>query len=131
MRIAIPSTGRDLTAEVDLFFDKAAYFFIVDTKTHIIKFVENKFRDLGFHEAGKEAAHLLDFNGVDVLITHHCDLRSFRHLWESGKKVLVGVKGSITDAVVNYLSGKLDEANSENIAETRCQDNSSEYRHAC
>ncbi len=131
MRIAIPSTGKDLTAEVDIFFDKAAFFFIVDTKTHIIKFIENKFHDLEFHEAGKEAAHILDYNGVDVLITHHCDMKSFRHLWKSGKKVLIGVKGPIADAVVNYLGGKLDEANHENKAEIRYQDSSTEYRHAC
>ena len=117
MRIAVSSTGTTLTSEIDSRFGRAAYFIIVDPETMKYEFVENK-QNLNLPQgAGIQAGKTIVDNNVDILITGNCGPKAFKVLQGAAIKIIIGVKGSVSEAILAYKNGKLKYADDANVNE--------------
>lgn len=115
MKIAITSTGQDLTADVDPRFGRAEYFLVVDTETLDFKVVENQ-QNLNLPQgAGIQAGKTLINTGAKVLITGNCGPKAFNVL-ETGKvKIITGASGNVKDVVLKFNNGEMKYSNDANV----------------
>ena len=108
MKLAITSTGKALDSNLDPRFGRAAYFIIVDPETMAFEVVENS-QNLNLTQgAGIQAGKTIVDNHVDVVITGHCGPKAFKVLQQAGVKVVTGAGGRVTDAVAQFITGKLE-----------------------
>lgn len=108
MRIAISSQDKDLNANLDPRFGRAAYFIIVDPETMAFEVVENS-QNLNLSQgAGIQAGKTIADNKVDVLITGHCGPKAFKVLQGAGVKIVTGAGGTVADAIAQFNSGELE-----------------------
>ena len=107
MKVAITSNGKDLTADVDPRFGRAAYFIIVDPDTMEYKAVEN-IQNMGLPQgAGIQAGKTIVENKVDVLLTGNCGPKAFKVLEAAGVKVVVNASGNVKEVVDRFKTGEL------------------------
>ena len=115
MRLAITSQGRDLDAEVDPRFGRAALFLMVESETLDFKVIENV-QNLNLPQgAGIQAAQNIIAQGPDVVLTGNCGPKAFKVLSTAGVDVVVGVKGRVREVVQDFLKGKYSPAESSNV----------------
>jgi predicted Fe-Mo cluster-binding NifX family protein len=108
MRIAITSTGKDLEADIDPRFGRAAHFVIVNVETMEFEAVENT-QNLNLAQgAGIQAGKTIIDSHVDILVTGHCGPKAFKVLQTAGVKIMTGAKGRVADAVAQYKNGELE-----------------------
>jgi len=108
MKLAITSPGQELDSNLDPRFGRAAYFIMVDPKTMAFEVVENS-QNLNLPQgAGIQAGKTIVDNHVDVLITGHCGPKAFKVLQKAGIKIMTGAGGRVTDAVAQFITGKLE-----------------------
>ena len=110
MRIAISSTGRDLDANLDLRFGRAAYFIILDSETMAFKVVENAQNLNSPRGAGIQAGKTIADQHIDTLITGHCGPKAFKVLQNAGVQVVTGAGGRVADAIDQFKRGELETA---------------------
>ena len=115
MKIALTSTGKELTSEMDPRFGRAAYFIFVDPETLEYEAVENSENVNVAQGAGIQAGKAIVEKGAEVLITGFCGPKAFKVLESSGIKTIVGVKGRVKDVIENYKSGKYKETKAPNV----------------
>jgi len=108
MKLAITSTGKELDSNLDPRFGRAAYFIMVDPKTMAFEVVENSQNPNLSWGAGIQASKTIVDNHVDVLITGHCGPKAFKVLQKAGVKLMTGAGGRVTDAVAQFITGKLE-----------------------
>jgi len=115
MRIAVTSTGKDLSSDMDPRFGRAAYFIIVDPDTMSFEVVEN-FQNLNLPRgAGIQAGKTIVDNHVDVLITGNCGPKAFMVLNHAGVKIMTGAKGKVSDAILQYKNSELKALKDANV----------------
>lgn len=115
MKIAVTSTGRELTSEMDPRFGRAAYFLIVDPDTLDFEPVENS-QNLNLPQgAGIQAGKTVANKRVDTLITGNCGPKAFRTLRAAGIRVITDVNGKVIDAVEKFKNGELEQADQANV----------------
>jgi predicted Fe-Mo cluster-binding NifX family protein len=114
MKIAVTSTGPDVTSEMDPRFGRAAYFIIVDSETMEIKALENSQNRNLTQGAGIQAGKTIIDNGVEVLITGYCGPKAFKVLESAGIKTVSGAEGRVEDVIRDFKAGKLKESNTPN-----------------
>jgi len=115
MRVAITSSGKELTSEIDPRFGRAAYFIIVDPETMENEVVENT-QNLNLAQgAGIQAGKTIVDNNVDVVITGNCGPKAFRVLQSANIKIITGVTGPIMDAIVKFKDGTLQATQQANV----------------
>lgn len=114
MKTAITSTGPDLDAHVDPRFGRCAYFLIVDTDSMEFEAIENPNLALG-GGAGVQSAQMMADRGVESVLTGNCGPNAFQVFDAAGIQVVVGVSGSIHDAVNDYKEGSLEVAAEPNV----------------
>ena len=115
MNIAISATGRDLMSDVDPRFGRAAFFVIIDTKSEVIRAIENV-QHLNLSQgAGIQAARTVAAERVDALITGNCGPKAFRVLQAAGIEVITGARGRVENVIQNYLSGGFKTAEAANV----------------
>lgn len=114
MRVAITTRGADLSAQVDPSFEGAGSFIMVETQTmkhHLIK------NDQPLpQEAGIQAARNILPHYPEVILTGSCGPDAFRILQGEKVKVVLGVKGRISDAIRDWLEGKYTPASNASKA---------------
>jgi predicted Fe-Mo cluster-binding NifX family protein len=110
MRIAISCKGRTLAAEVDPRFGRAAAFLFVDTESGATEAIDNRQNLEAAQGAGIQAARLVAERGTEVVITGHCGPKAFRALTAARIKVIVGVDGTVTEALKEFCEGRLEPA---------------------
>jgi predicted Fe-Mo cluster-binding NifX family protein len=112
MKIAIPSTGENLEANVDPRFGRCSYFLIVETDENKIKGHES-IKNTGVRAmggAGITAAQLVANKGVNTVITGNIGPNAFNVLSQTGIKIITGVTNStVKEAVQKFLKGELKE----------------------
>ena len=116
MKIAVTSTGTDLDSQIDPRFGRAAYILIVDSDTFDFEVLDNKENVNAFKGAGIQAASMISSKGAEILLTGFCGPNAFKALKAAKIGVANDASGSVRDAVLAYLDGKLplsDEANVE------------------
>ena len=114
MKIAITSTGQDLTAEVDPRFGRAAYILVVDTDTLNFDLIDNAANKDAFKGAGIQAAAAVSDKGAQVLLTGFCGPNAFKTLEAAGVKVINDVSGTVQDAVDRFKTGAYDYSSAPN-----------------
>ena len=115
MKIAVTSTGSELTSDMDLRFGRAAYFIIVDPDTMEFETVENK-QALDLPKgAGIQAGQTIVDQNVDALITGNCGPKAFQILEHAKINILLGANGRVIDAVQQYKNGELKSAKAPNV----------------
>lgn len=115
MRIAISAGGRDLDAPVDERFGRADCFLLVNPETLDFEALENKQNLQAAQGAGIQAAALLARSKVQAVLTGHCGPKAFKTLQAAGIPVVVGVKGTVREAVQRYARGELSYASAPDV----------------
>lgn len=115
MKIAVTSTGKELTSETDPRFGRSAYFIIVDSDTMEYEVVENR-QALNLPKgAGIQAGQTIAEQNVDAVITGNCGPKAFKVLNQAGIKILIGARGRVVDAILQYKNGELKHAQAANV----------------
>ena len=98
MKVAVPTRGEDLTAEVEQRFGRCPRYLIVDLETMDYTVVENTAATMG-GGAGVRAAQLVVDQGVEVVIAGEVGPKAFDVLQQAGVRVYARVTGSARDAL--------------------------------
>jgi predicted Fe-Mo cluster-binding NifX family protein len=115
MKIALTSTGSELSSDIDPRFGRAAYFLLVDPETLETTPVEN-IQNLNLAQgAGIQAATTLTRHNVDALLTGNCGPKAFRVLEAAGIRVFVGIRGRVMDAIDAFNRGEVVPAADANV----------------
>lgn len=115
MKIAVTSTGTELTSDVDPRFGRAAYFLIVDPETLEFETVENS-QNMNLPQgAGIQAGKTVADKNVDTVLTGNCGPKAFRTLEAAGIKVVTEVNGRVIDAVLKFKNGELKKTDGANV----------------
>lgn len=115
MKIAISSKGKDLDAEVDPRFGRAAYLMVVDTDTLEYEVIDNSTNINSFKGAGINAAASIAEKGAKVLLTGFCGPNAFKTLDAAGVKVANDAAGTVREAVKAFTDGKFTFADTANV----------------
>ena len=115
MKIAITSTGKNLSDPMDQRFGRAAYFLMVDPDSMDFEVVENAQNLNRPQGAGIQAGKTIVDNHVDALITGNCGPKAFDVLNQAGVKILTGASGTISDAINSFRNGELESSNGPNV----------------
>ena len=115
MKIAITSTGPDLSSKVETRFGRCAYFIILDTDTMEFEAIENPNIALG-GGAGIQSAQMMAEKGVQSVLTGNCGPNAFQVFGAAEIQVITGVSGLVRDAVEQFKTGAFSGATSPNVA---------------
>jgi predicted Fe-Mo cluster-binding NifX family protein len=114
MKVAVTAVGGDLDAEVDPRFGRAPYFVVVETDDMSFEAVENVAAD-AMGGAGPRAAQTIADAGAKAVLTGNCGPNAHRTLQAAGIAVVVGVAGTVREAVERYVKGEYGEAEGPNV----------------
>jgi len=114
MKIAVSSAGTNLDSEIDPRFGRCAYFLIVNPDDMTFEAIENESMSLG-GGAGIQSGQFIASTGATVLITGNVGPNASRTLNAAGLDVIVGVSGSIREAVERYKRGELSPTNQASV----------------
>lgn len=115
MKIAVSSTGTDLSTQVDPRFGRCRYFICVDPDTMEFEVLENS-NAMSGGGAGVATGQFVAGKGISAVLTGHCGPNAFNVLEAAGIKVMTGVSGTVQDAVEGYKSGKYQASSQPNVA---------------
>jgi len=114
MKIAVSADGPELNAGVDPRFGRAPYFLLVRPDTLEFEVVNNQENLQSAHGAGIQAAALVAKWRPTAVITGNCGPKAYQTLQAAGIPVILGVSGSVREAVQQYHQGKLAPASAPN-----------------
>ena len=109
MKVAVTSTGPTLDDSVEARFGRCPYFLIVDTDSLQFEAVENPNLALG-GGAGIQSAQMMAERGVSRVLTGNCGPNAFRVFGQAGVEVIVGITGSVREAVERFRAGEFAAA---------------------
>ena len=112
MKIAISSTGKNLTDNVSEIFARCPYFVIAEIengKIQTTEVIENKIANqLG--QAGISAAQLMAEKNVKAVITKNVGPRALDVLNQFQISIYVG-EGTVEKVLQEFIDGKLEKTN--------------------
>jgi predicted Fe-Mo cluster-binding NifX family protein len=114
VKVVITSRGKDLDAEVDPRFGRAAYFLIIDSETLAFDVVDNSENANSLKGAGIQAATVLADNKADVLLTGFCGPNAYTTLEAAGIKVANDATGTVRECLEAFKAGKMPLAQDAN-----------------
>jgi predicted Fe-Mo cluster-binding NifX family protein len=115
MKLAISSSGQDLTARLDPRFGRCRYFLIVETDTMDFEVYDNDNIALG-GGAGIQSAQFVSARGAKAVITGQCGPNAMQTLSAAGIQVYVGQAGTVQDLVNEFQEGRLTPATRANAS---------------
>ena len=115
MKIAVTSSGRDLSSPIDPRFGRCANFIIVDSDSMESQVVENS-QNLNLPQgAGIQAGKTIADNQAEVLITGNCGPKAFMVLEQAGVNVITGASGTVGQVIEQFKEGKFQNATQPNV----------------
>ena len=115
MKIAVTSSGRELSSPVDPRFGRCANFIIVDSDSMEFHVVENT-QNLDLPQgAGIQAGKTIADSQAKVLITGNCGPKAFMVLEQAGVRIITGASGTVAQVVKQYKNGELQNATQANV----------------
>jgi predicted Fe-Mo cluster-binding NifX family protein len=115
MKIAITSQGTGLDSDVDPRFGRARWLLVYDLEAGTVDVFDNLSNRNAMQGAGIQAAQNVADQGVSHLLTGHCGPNAFRALSAAGVQVVVGVDGSVQDAIDQFKRGELAVADRPDV----------------
>ena len=115
MKIAVTTSGPTLNDKVDPRFGRCAWFMVVETDTMDFEALENPNTALG-GGAGIQSAQLMLKHDVKFVLTGNCGPNAFQTLEAAGIKIIVGVSGTVRQAIEQFKSGAFSTAPNSNVA---------------
>jgi len=109
MTIAVSASSPELSGTVDPRFGRAPYFLFVETESMAFESEVNRQTDAA-SGVGIQVAQMIAGRGVDAVLTGSCGPNAFRTLQAAGIQVIVGVRGTVEQAVTEYREGRLRAA---------------------
>jgi predicted Fe-Mo cluster-binding NifX family protein len=110
MKIALTTSGNDLSAPLDSRFGRAPKFLIYDLEANTFEIVDNEQNLNAAQGAGIQSAQTVARLGVKALVTGHCGPKAFIVLKAANIKIYNTAAATVTEALEQYRSGKLTEA---------------------
>jgi predicted Fe-Mo cluster-binding NifX family protein len=114
MKIAFTTSGNDLNAPLDSRFGRAPKLLVHDLDTNTFEVFDNQQNLNAAQGAGIQSAEIVARLGAKALVTGHCGPKAFRVLLAAGIKVYTTDAPTVVEALDQYRSGKLAEADSAN-----------------
>ena len=114
MKIAVTSTQASLEAQVDPRFGRCQYFVIVETDDMSFDAFENPNTSLG-GGAGIQSGQFVTSKGAHVILTGNCGPNAYQTLSASGIEIIVGVSGTVREAVETYKKGRFSPVSGPNV----------------
>jgi predicted Fe-Mo cluster-binding NifX family protein len=114
MKIAVSSEGPNLDSQVDPRFGRCPYFVIVDTDTMEFEAIQNTY-SMAAGGAGIQTAQMIANRGVEVVLTGSCGPNAYQTLSAAGVQVVVGVAGTVKEAIERFKAGQLPFADQPNV----------------
>lgn len=110
MKIAVTADGNEATSPVNPRFGRAPWFVVVDTESGDVEAIDNSVGIDASSGAGVQAAQKIAASGAECLLTGHCGPNAFRALGAAGIRVVVGVDGTVEDAVKRFQAGEFTDS---------------------
>ena len=107
-KICVTSSGPTLESTIDPRFGRCAYFIIADPATMAFEAISNE-AAMASGGAGIRASQTVAAQNVEAVLTGSVGPNAFPALQDSGIKILVGVSGTVKNAIESYTSGSLEE----------------------
>ncbi|MBL7167961.1 NifB/NifX family molybdenum-iron cluster-binding protein [Candidatus Bathyarchaeota archaeon] len=114
MKVAVTTSGEDLSGPVEPHFGRCPRFIVVDTETMEFEIVPNT-AVTSAHGAGIAAAQLVASKGVKAILTGNVGPNAYSALSSSGIKMVTGVSGTVGDAVKRFNSGELQSTSGPTV----------------
>jgi len=115
MKIMVSASSTELSSPIDPRFGRCTYFLFVDSENMQFEAIENP-NITSSSGAGIQSAQLVADKGANVLLTGSCGPYALQTLKTAGVEVIVGVTGTVQEAVQQYKSGKLQLATQSNVS---------------
>jgi predicted Fe-Mo cluster-binding NifX family protein len=114
MKIAVSTSGTDLSSPVEPRFGRCSYYLIVDTETMAFEVISNMALRSA-HGAGIQAAQLVASTGVKAVLTGNVGPNAYGALSASSIQVVSGVTGTVREAVERFKRGELQATASPTV----------------
>ena len=114
MKIAVTAVGSSMDAQVEPRFGRAAYYIIVNTDTMEYEAIENPNVASG-GGAGIQSAQLIAGRDVKFVLTGNCGPNAFNVFGTAGVQIIVGVTGTVLQAVEQFKSGAFSATTQPNV----------------
>lgn len=115
MKIAVTTTGKDLSSPMDERFGRASGFIIFNTETGSHEYLDNKQNLEAAQGAGIQSAKTVMDAGAEVLITGNVGPKAYTALEAGGVEIFLKNGGTVDDAIVEYRSGSLVKTGGANV----------------
>ena len=115
MKIAITSSGPELTSQVDPRFGRCAYFIFIDTDSDKFEAIENSGAQ-GMGGVGIQAGQMMIDKGVKAVLTGNCGPNAFQTLKAAGVEVITGVSGTVKEVVDKFKTGGFESVSGPNVS---------------
>ncbi len=115
MKIAVTSTSKDISSNMDPRFGRAKFFIIVDTDTDEVVAHDNVQNLNAAQGAGIQAAETVARLGAEAVVTGNVGPKAFRALNAAGVKIYLCTEGTVADAIRRFKAGELKEASVANV----------------
>lgn len=117
MKIAITTSGNDLSAPLDSRFGRAPKFLVYDLDAKTFDIIDNKQNLNAAQGAGIQSAQNIARLGAGAVITGHCGPKAFRVLAAAKIKIYGTAAATVSEAIEQYREGKLSESTSADVEE--------------
>jgi predicted Fe-Mo cluster-binding NifX family protein len=114
--IAVSANGNKLTSQVGPLFGRARFFILVDSDTLEWEALDNLGNLSASQGIGVTTAKTLERKNIRTILTGSCGPKAFAELQAAGIDVVLGVQGTIRQALTRYMQGDLTRASKANVA---------------
>ena len=114
MKVAVSSSGSDLSAQLDPRFGRCVFFMIVETDDMSFEAFDNESIGLG-GGAGIQSAQFVTSKGAKAVITGNCGPNAVQTLSAAGIELFTGQSGTVKEAVEIYINGNLTPTKEANV----------------
>jgi predicted Fe-Mo cluster-binding NifX family protein len=115
MKVAITSTGPDLSSPFDLRFGRAKYLILVDVPGRTYVALDNAIAKNAAEGAGIQAAQNVIDSKAEAVITGNCGPKAFRALRAAGIKVYLAPDGTVAENLARFDQGELTATAAANV----------------
>lgn len=114
MKVAISSSGKELTSQLNPRFGRCTHFLILDTEEMNHEAVDNDSAGLS-GGAGIQTAQFLASKGVNAVITGNCGPNAVAALLAAEIELYTGQTGPVKDVFELYRKGSLTPTREANV----------------